>query len=99
MNNEEKIFWCNCLRTLYGTDFNGDCDLMECICIRDEIIQMLIAMLETFEEYTVSDLSKLLVIEFQRNIGNINWYEGILAEVNELAIEFDVLYDEVIDNG
>ena len=98
MTEKEKIFWHNCFNVFYGSEsdkFENQCGFIECIYIRDEVIQMVQAMYDTFGECDTSDYAKFLVIQFQRTIGCVNWNENTLNKTLELAYNFFELYKTI----
>lgn len=101
MNDKEKAFWHNCFEVFYGSEadnFESQCGLIECICIRENIIEMLNALLKTYGDYSICDLAKLITIEFQRTIGYVNFDQNTISDTLELAVKFDILYDKEIEN-
>ena len=101
MNEKEKAFWLNCFKVFYGSEadkFESQCGVIECITIRDDILEMLNALLETYGSYSICDLAKLLTIEFQRVIGCVNFDQNTISDTLELAVKFDILYDKEIEN-
>ena len=102
MDNKEKVFWHKCFELFYGEDaplIEMYCGWSECSLIKTEIVESLVALLNTYGEYCVSDVAKFLVIGFERIIGGIEFLNIDFEILNDLAIEFDELYDEILNEG